>query len=204
MNSTKIKICGIFRDCDAQYINEALPDYAGFVFYPPSHRNISEEKGAALRRMIRPGIMTVGVFVNADINFIVQFFKAGTIGVAQLHGTENRAYIDALRKAVPGCEIWKAFTVKTEADLEKAAVSHADRILLDNGYGTGECFDWTLISGLSRPFILAGGLSPENIGGAVARFHPYAVDMSSGVETGRIKDRNKILAAVKAARRGVY
>ncbi|MGE4483896.1 MAG: phosphoribosylanthranilate isomerase [Oscillospiraceae bacterium] len=198
--STKIKICGLFRDCDAQYVNEARPDYAGFVIYPPSRRNISAEHAASLRRMISPDIKTVGVFIGADIDFIARLFKTGTISIAQLHGMEDKEYIDILRKAAPGCEIWKAFTVKSEGDLKNAALSNADMVLLDNGYGTGERFDWSLINGLSRPFILAGGLTPDNIGETIKRFHPCAVDISSGVETDRVKDKYKILAAVNTAR----
>ena len=125
----------------------------------------------------------------------------GTIAVAQLHGHEDDAYIAALRALAPGKALWKAFKVRSEADLAAAAASTADQILLDNGYGTGQAFDWSLAGGVRRPFLLAGGLTPENIPDAAARLHPMGLDISSGVETGRQKDRAKILAAVAAARK---
>ncbi len=98
--------------------------------------------------------------------------------------------------------VWKAFRVRKEEDLKKAEAFPADRILLDNGYGTGKSFDHGLISGnrMKREFMLAGGLTPENIPAVIKKYHPIAVDISSGVETGTEKDRNKILKAVRAAR----
>ncbi len=97
--------------------------------------------------------------------------------------------------------IWKAYSVRSEQDIETAAASTADMILLDNGYGSGRCFDWELVRDLLRPFILAGGIDPDNIAQAIQRFHPYGLDMSSGVETEGVKDGKKIAAAVAAVRR---
>ena len=111
----------------------------------------------------------------------------------------DNTYITALRKQT-GCEIWKAFKIRTPADLLAAEQSAADAVLLDNGYGTGEAFDWALAANFKRPFLLAGGLTPENIPAAIAAMHPLLVDISSGVETDKVKDREKILAAVRAAR----
>ena len=96
--------------------------------------------------------------------------------------------------------VWKAFKVRSAADLAAAEKSCADEVLLDNGYGTGAAFDWTYAAGFSRPFILAGGLTPENIPQTIRTLHPKALDISSGVETDKVKDRAKILAAVRAAR----
>ena len=110
-------------------------------------------------------------------------------------------YLAALRALAPGRELWKAFKIRSEDDLAAAAASTADQILLDNGYGTGQTFDWSLAGGVRRPFLLAGGLTPENIPNAVAQLHPMGLDLSSGVETDRQKDRTKILAAVAAARK---
>ena len=132
---------------------------------------------------------------------VAELLNDGTITVAQLHGHEDEAYLAALRALAPGKELWKAYKVRSEADLAAAAASTADQILLDNGYGTGQAFDWSLAGGVRRPFLLAGGLTPENIPDAVARLHPMGLDISSGVETGRQKDRAKILAAVAAARK---
>lgn len=197
---TKIKICGLFCPCDAEFVNEAMPDYAGFVFFEKSHRNVTAEQAALLREKIHPSIPVAGVFVNAPQQQITSLCRAGVIQIVQLHGGESEEYITRLKARIPGVPIWQAFRVRTPDDLAAAQQSTADLILLDNGYGTGETFDWSLISGMTRPFLLAGGLTPQNIPQAIARFAPYAVDISSGVETEKQKDRQKILAAVAAAR----
>ncbi|MPN47526.1 N-(5'-phosphoribosyl)anthranilate isomerase [bioreactor metagenome] len=190
----------MFRLCDAEYVNEAMPDYAGFVFYEKSHRFVDERRAAKLRSKIAQSIHTVGVFVDHDPHYIKTLYENGIISVVQLHGTESEAYIAKLRAMLPGVQIWKAFKVRSEADIAAAQSCDADCILLDNGYGTGQCFDWSLISDVKRPMILAGGLNAENIAEAIDRFHPFAVDISSGVETDKVKDKSKILAAVAAVR----
>ncbi len=212
MNRTKIKICGLFRPCDADYVNEALPDYAGFVFYEKSPRFVTREQAAALRRTINPFVASVGVFVNHDIRSIRALCESGIVGVIQLHGGEDSSYIAQLRRFLPDTPIWKAFPVRCAADLKNAASCSADLILLDSGGGSGRRFDWSLLDGgrpdlptspilcLNRPFILAGGLCADNIPAAIARFHPYAVDVSSGAETNHIKDKEKIRASVAAVR----
>lgn len=198
---TRIKICGIYRNEDARYINESAPDYAGFVFFEKSHRNVSEEKAMALRSLISPEIPTVGVFVNADPEMIKRLYEKKVISVAQLHGSEDEDYIIRLRKNAPGITIWKAFRVRSGADLENAERSSADMVLLDNGYGTGKTFDWSVMDGRpEREFILAGGIGVDNIREAINRFRPEIIDLSSSVETDRKKDGEKIAAAVKAAR----
>ncbi len=200
MSGTKIKICGLFRPCDAQAVNAALPDYAGFVFYEKSHRNLTQAQARALREAIGPSIVTVGVFVDAPKEMIAGLCREKTISTVQLHGGESDDEIRALRELLSSTEIWKAFKIRSNKDIEAAAASAADLVLLDSGQGTGEPFDWSLIHGFPRPFILAGGLTPKTISDAIGRFHPYAVDLSSGVETDGLKDREKISAAVAAAR----
>lgn len=202
MNTTKIKICGLFRPCDAEYINEVLSDYAGFVFYEKSHRFVTEDLAKELRTRISPSITTVGVFVGGDLRYIKKLFEGGVISIIQLHGEENEAYITALRALLPSAEIWKAFTVRSADDVLRAKKCTADRILLDNGYGTGKCFDWSFIEDFDSRMILAGGLTPDNIRLAIEQFHPFAVDISSGVETNKVKDREKILSAAAAVRGG--
>ena len=197
---TKIKICGLSREVDIDYVNEAKPDYIGFILnFPKSRRNISPERAAGLKKNLESGIRTVGVFVNQPMETVLE--AADTIGldVIQLHGSEDNDYIKELRNKTDR-EIWKAFKIRSAEDLIKAENSAADQILLDNGYGTGEVFDWSLAGGIRRPFLLAGGLTPENIPDAVSRLHPLLLDISSGVETEGYKDREKILAAVRAAR----
>lgn len=138
--------------------------------------------------------------MNAPQEQIISLCREGVIQIVQLHGAESEEYIGRLKALIPGVPIWQAFRVRTPEDLTVAQQSTADLILLDNGYGTGETFDWSLISGMTRPFLLAGGLTPQNIPQAIARFAPYAVDISSGVETEKQKDRDKILAAVAVVR----
>lgn len=199
---SKIKICGLFRPCDIDYVNEARPDWCGFIIgFPRSHRSVTPDQVRSLRAGLDPAIVPVGVFVDRPAEEAAALLNDGTIRVAQLHGREDAAYIAALRALAPGKEIWKAFKVRSPEDLAAAAASPADRILLDNGYGTGQSFDWSLAGSVTRPFLLAGGLTSENIPDAVARLHPYGLDLSSGVETDRLKDRDKILAAVAAARK---
>ena len=197
---TKIKICGLSREVDIDYVNEAKPDYIGFILnFPKSRRNITPERAAGLKKNLKSGIRAVGVFVNQPVEAVLD--AADTIGldVIQLHGSEDNDYIKELRNKTDR-EIWKAFKIRSAEDLIKAEKSAADQILLDNGYGTGEVFDWSLAGGIKRPFLLAGGLTPENIPDAVSRLHPLLLDISSGVETEGYKDREKILAAVRAAR----
>jgi phosphoribosylanthranilate isomerase len=201
MSPTKIKICGLFREQDAAALNRALPDYAGFVFYEKSRRFVTPAAARALRAALDAGIVPVGVFVDAPIDEIARRYAEGTIAVAQLHGGEDAMYIAALRARCPGLEIWRAYRIRAEADVAAAARSAADRVLLDGGAGEGKPFDWSLIAGFPRPFVLAGGLTPETIPEAIARLHPFAVDISSGVETDGVKDEAKIMAAAAAARR---
>lgn len=194
----KIKVCGLFRTQDAEYINNLLPDFAGFVFYPKSHRFTDDDTAFKLRQMINPIVKTVGVFVDDDMEHIELLYKKGVIDIIQLHGHENEDYINKLRQRLPNAEIWQAFVIRDEQDLIKAKNSSADRVLLDNGYGTGKCFDWSLIKDFNREFILAGGITPENITDAAENFSPYAIDVSSGVETEKIKDKEKIKAVITA------
>ena len=198
--SVRIKICGLFLPEDALYVNEAAPDYAGFVFVEKSRRFISFGTALLLREALRPGIRAVGVFADAAPGRIAELHREGVIDIVQLHGGEDDAYIKRLRELLPGAEIWKAYTVRTGRDLFAAAESGADRVLLDSGGGTGQRFDWSLLTGFPRPFILAGGLTPAYIAEAAVRLSPFAVDLSSGVETGGKKDGDKIRAAVRAAR----
>ena len=197
--SALVKTCGLSRPEDIAAANELRPDYVGFVFWPKSHRYVTPETAEDLRAQLDDRIPAVGVFVDAPVEAVAALLKRGTIQVAQLHGHEDDDYITALRRTA-SAPVWKAFRVRSKEDLAAAADSAADEILLDNGYGTGEAFDWRLADGFRRPFILAGGLTPETIPGAVAALRPKTIDISSGVETERIKDRNKMIAAVRAVR----
>ncbi len=201
MNGVKIKICGLFRREDAQAVNAAMPDYAGFVFCEKSRRYVTPELARELRMALHRDIRTVGVFVDAPAPQIADLFADGVISIAQLHGTEGSGYIDTLRILCPAVEIWQAFRVRSRGELRAVTDSPADCVLLDGGAGNGCVFEWSLAEGFNRPFLLAGGLTPDTIPDAIKRLHPFAVDLSSGVETNGLKDAMKIMAAVRAARR---
>ena len=199
---TRIKICGLTRPCDIDFVNEARPDFCGFVLdVPKSPRNISIAQLYELRRRLDDSIVPVGVFVNEPPERILPLAREQMLGAIQLHGSESAAYIRALKRQTP-LPVIKAFRISNPEDLREAEESPADWVLLDNGAGgTGQCFDWSLLAGFKRPYILAGGLGPENLAEAVKALHPWGVDMSSGVERAGYKDREKILAAVAAVRR---
>jgi phosphoribosylanthranilate isomerase len=183
---------------DIEAVNEIRPEYIGFVFFPGSRRYIPAADAGKLREKLNPEIRAVGVFVDEDPETVAALLEDGIIDMAQLHGHEDEDYLARLRENA-GYEVWKAFRVRSREDLDIAESSCADRILMDSGYGSGEAFDWSLAADFIRPFILAGGLRVETIAEAVQILKPELIDISSGVESGRLKDREKIIAAVRAA-----
>lgn len=202
-SKAKIKICGLTRMQDIEYVNEALPDYAGFVF-AKSRRQVSPENAAKLKCALDKRIQAVGVFVNEDVNVVAQICERGIIDIIQLHGDEDEAYINALHHEVSNPVI-KAVRVKDKASLMACEHSSADFLLLDNYSeneygGSGEAFDWKLASGIKKPYFLAGGISAENAQAAIKNAIPFCLDVSSGVETSGFKDRNKIMNLVNEAR----
>lgn len=197
---TKIKLCGLTRPCDIEYANELSPEYIGFVFAPKSRRYILPEKAEMLRKKLDSKITPVGVFVDEKTEIIADLVKRNIIDIVQLHGNEDEEYINNLRKAVD-CPIIKAFRIESNTDIVSANKSSADYVLLDSGGGTGTTFDHSLIQGITRPYFLAGGLTPENVGTAIKTLNPYAVDASSSLETNGFKDKMKMTAFVKAVRK---
>lgn len=198
---TKIKICGLSRPCDIDFVNEARPDWCGFIIgFPKSHRNVTPEQVRALTARLAPEVTPVGVLVNQPVERAAALLNEGVVSVIQLHGQEDEDYLAALRALAPGHPVWRAFQVRSRDDLAAANRSSADLVLLDSGQGTGQTFDWSLLGGVERPYLLAGGLRPDNIAQAVHAVRPYGLDLSSGVETDKRKDRQKILSAVAAAR----
>ncbi len=198
---TKIKICGLSHDVDAEFVNAAKPDFVGFIIGVPfSKRNIDCNRAERLRSLINKEIPTVGVFIDYPIKDIEELVNRGIINIVQLHGSENEEYIKSLREIIPNTEIWKAFVIKSADDISKAKKSSADKVLLDSGTGCGKTFDWSIVSGINREFILAGGLNSENIPKAVEQVNPWAVDLSSGVETNGVKDKEKIFKAINAVK----
>ena len=198
---TRIKLCGLKRQCDIDYVNELLPDYIGFVFWQKSKRNVDFETARSLRQRLNDGITPVGVFVNEKTENIEYLVKENIIDMVQLHGSEDNDYIEELRKKV-SCPIIQAFQIKTAEDIEAAKNSIADYIMLDSGTGSGVTFDHSLISGIDRKFFLAGGLDSENVYDKIALYTPFAVDASSSLETDGIKDKKKMAAFVEAVRYG--
>lgn len=198
---TRIKICGLRRQEDVEYVNQALPDYAGFVVeVPGSHRSVDVDMVRRLAAGLDDRITPVGVFVDAPPELPAELLKEGIIAAIQLHGREDEGYIKRLRTLTDGM-IVKAFSVRSGRDIKEAARSSADMILLDQGSGgTGKVFDWSLIQDMGRPYFLAGGLGPANLAEAVRSLSPWAVDLSSGVETDGVKDREKICEAVTIVR----
>jgi len=197
---TKIKLCGLSRPCDIEWANALTPDYIGFVFARKSRRYISPMSAKALHEKLNPAIQAVGVFVNEALDNVAALLNGGTIDLAQLHGSEDEDYIASLRKLTDKPLI-KAFRIENTADLDRARRSSADYILLDNGAGgTGTAFEWALLKGFDRPYFLAGGLGTGNVRQAIETLRPFAVDVSSGIETDGVKDYVKMTAFVNAAR----
>ena len=196
---TRIKMCGIRRPEDITAVNEIRPDYVGFVFFPGSRRYIAPEAAASLRALLAPGIQAVGVFVDESPDTVARLLREGVIDLAQLHGHEDELYLSRLRQLTDRPLI-QAFRIRTEADVEAARASSAAHILLDAGAGDGRTFDWRLLSHVTRPYFLAGGLSPDNVAEAVRQLHPWAVDVSSGIETDGCKDPAKMRAFAEALR----
>ncbi len=200
MAEVQIKICGIYRPEDTAIINRTRPDYFGMILnFPKSHRNLTPTQAEEIRSLVDPNIPAVGVFVNQPLTVICDLLERNIIQIAQLHGQESAEDILTLRQRT-GKPVWKAFRVRSPEDIAAALTSPADCILLDNGYGTGQTFDWDLAQGLGRPFALAGGLTPENLSDAVRTLSPALVDISSGVETNKIKDPDKVRRAVHCIR----
>lgn len=197
---TKIKFCGLTRLCDVETANELKAAYIGFVFAPKSRRYLAPEKAEELKRALDPHSSAVGVFVNETVHTVADFLHAGIIDIAQLHGSESEEYIRRLR-TLTDKPVIKAFCIKSASDIAAAEQSSADYILLDSGAGTGKAFDWKLIRNMQKPFFLAGGLEINNVAAAVRKLHPYAVDVSSGIETDGRKDKQKMAAFTAAVRK---
>lgn len=201
---TRIKICGLTREEDVDAAVAAGADAIGFVFYPPSPRYVTPQRAAELVRRIPPFVDVVGLFVNEPAESVLAACAALPINVLQFHGDEDAAYCRQFSRPY-----LRAARVRPGLDLVEFARSFPDArgLLLDafvDGYGGGgHVFDWTLIPpGLPGFLILSGGLTAENVGAAIERVQPFAVDVSSGVEMSKgIKDHQKIAAFVAAVRK---
>lgn len=201
-NDVKIKICGIRRMEDVEIINKYKPDYIGFIF-AKSKRQVTPEQAAELIAHLNGDTKTVGVFVNAPIEEVRKIAGTLNLNAVQLHGDEDAEYISSLRGI--GCEIWKAIRIRDGGDIND--ISGTQKLLLDKFKeteygGSGETFDWSSVGKINtdKPIILAGGLTPENVLRGIEIFKPYAVDVSSAVETGGFKDEKKIREFINTVR----
>lgn len=210
---TKVKICGLTRERDIEIVNRHLPDYAGFVF-SESRRRIAAGKAAELCAGFDRRIKKAGVFVNEKLSDVLEIAAMCRLDVIQVHGDESPEFISCLKKKLPGVEVWKAVRVRDANSITKIRdyfmeqEYFPDAIVLDaysnKGYGgTGKTFDWKIAkeAAVNCRIILAGGLAPENVKEAVEIVCPYAVDVSSGVETEGYKDEIKIRDFINAVRR---
>lgn len=200
---TKIKICGLKSTKDIRIVNEALPDYIGFVF-AKSSRQITIEQAEEMKNLLDKRIYAVGVFVNSEPSEIIKLCKNNIIDIIQLHGEEDAEYIDFLKSKVSN-PIIKAVRVRNDEQIYRAQVLPCDYLLFDTYHkdvygGSGEMFDHSLIPKTIKPYFLAGGLDYYNVAAAIADCKPYCVDISSGVENQGIKDKEKIKDIIRIVR----
>lgn len=197
----KIKICGLKRLEDIEIVNKYKPDYIGFVF-ADSKRKVSHDLAFEMKNNLSSDIVSVGVFVDADIGEIVDLFDRGVIEIAQLHGLESEDYIRNLKENTNyKLKIINAIEMSDEKDLLEYDNSLSDYLLLDSGKGSGKTFDWSLIrTDLTKDFFLAGGIDISNVNHAIEEFNPFAVDLSSSLETDGFKDENKIKEIMEVIR----
>lgn len=200
MCETKIKLCGMFRPADIAYVNEVMPDFAGFVLAEGFRRRITREQAAEFRKALDPSVPAVGVFVNNPCDEVISYLREGIIQMAQLHGQETEEELLRIKEA-SGRPVIKAVKVSQRRDVEAWLDSAADYLLFDSGTGSGVAFDWSLLSGIDREFFLAGGLNAENLSEAIETVRPFAVDLSSGVETDGVKDPAKMREVVRTVRK---
>ena len=225
----KIKFCGLFRECDIGFANALMPDFVGFVFAENSRRFVDFALAKRLKVRLDSSIKAVGVFVDSPVECVCEALQSKIIDMVQLHGNENNAYISALRESLQrnygnATPIIKAIKMRNSHSLEKALESSADFILLDStNAGSGVAFEWNLLAqklqdsrGLdshdslvldsqdfkrdfATRFFLAGGINADNIAKAMS-LNPYAIDISSGIESQGIKNFAKMQQIIQMTR----
>ena len=201
MFGTELKICGLSRLEDVIAVNRHGADYAGFVFFAKSKRYVDPYKANELISLLRTDIKPVGVFMDEPLDNVVRIARITGVELVQLHGHESEEYVEYVKRTLDRPVI-KAYKASEEGALEKAANSNADYVMIDSGAGSGKKFDWSILKDFKRDYFLAGGLDPESVGEAIRMLEPFAVDVSSGVETDGIKDEKKIAEFIKAVRLG--
>ena len=184
----KIKICGLRRAQDISYVNELMPDFAGFIMTKRFRRYA--EKADELLSLLSDDIKSVGVFVDEPIDYV----NNTGFDMIQLHGNESPEYCREINK--PVIKMLKPDEFSMIAEYEP----FIDYFLFDSGAGTGRVFDWSSIVKTGKPFFLAGGLDKTNLSDAIEQVKPFAVDMSSSVETDGVKDFEKIKEVIRIVR----
>jgi phosphoribosylanthranilate isomerase len=217
---TKVKICGLTRKEDIEYVNELLPDYVGFVF-AKSKRQVSLDKAKELINLLDKKIQTVGVFQNEEIDKVKYTAEYLKLDIIQLHGNEDGDYV---KKLYP-FKAWKSLGIDAadsldsnellqnkvkfhQENLNKLYSYGIEALLVDSSVkelkgGTGISFNWNILDKLilNKKLILAGGLNDENIQKAIEKVKPYAVDVSSGVEENGIKNYDKMKNFIEKVRK---
>jgi len=194
----KIKFCGLMTEADIEVANKLHPDWVGFVCVPSSRRYRSLETFRKMKERLDTSIPSVAVVVDASDDELEAIRLSGIADILQFHGTESPERILEWNARFDG-PIWKAFSMQSVESVDSANESPADLVLLDTGKGgTGQTFDWSLLADITRPYLLAGGINSENVGLAVDRWHPYGLDVSSGIETDGVKDPNKMKQILRA------
>ncbi|MCR5329416.1 MAG: phosphoribosylanthranilate isomerase [Saccharofermentans sp.] len=201
MFGTELKICGLSRLEDVIAVNRHGADYAGFVFFKKSKRYIDPYQAGELIELLRSDIKSVGVFMDEPLDSVISAARLSGVEMIQLHGHESDEYVEYVKRTL-GRPVIKAYKASEGGALEKAAASNADYVMIDSGAGSGRKLDWSILKDFKRDYFLAGGLDPESVGEAIRMLEPFAVDVSSGVETDGIKDEKKIAEFIKAVRYG--
>lgn len=199
----KVKICGLRRTCDIDYVNTYRPDYIGFIFYPKSFRYIDFKKARDLKSRLNPDIGAVGVFVDESVEKILEGYREDAFDLVQLHGSEDERVIEKLKeRKIP---VIKAIKIKNSESFKKTEGLTPDYFLFDVDSktfvgGTGESFNWDLLKNYDgdTPYFLAGGVNTGNVKNLPEDI--YAVDVSSGVETRKYKDKEKIKSIIEKLR----
>ncbi|MGX3010514.1 phosphoribosylanthranilate isomerase [Helicobacter sp. 23-1044] len=212
----KIKFCGLFRECDIEFANALMPDFVGFVFARQSKRFVDFALAGELKARLNSQIKAVGVFVDSPVERICEAVQSKIIDIVQLHGNENNAYISALRESLRHISaqnppIIKAINACNSHLILEAQNLNADFVLLDSANaGSGVAFEWEKLSAkiaesrhfafdFATRFFLAGGVNADNLPRAMS-LNPYAIDISSGIESDGKKDFAKMKQIIETLR----
>ena len=202
---TRVKICGITRPQDAEFVTEMGADAIGLVFYSASPRAVTVAQASQIVASLPPFVSVVALFVNAAVSEVEACLASLPVDIVQFHGDESPDYCVQF-----GLPYMKAIRMREDTDLKELAKQyhHASALLLDSYQagvpgGTGRVFDWSMIDTIDKPIILAGGLTVDNVASAIKQVQPYAVDVSGGVEADKgIKEKTMIEAFMQEVSNG--